>query len=120
MVERVRNVIKRDRKRSSSINEGSQEKRTKMSTEQKSREALQKRYPTGTNVSEDPSSTQSHLSAISTEMSKAKPRDSVLLPLMRSTYPSRRLFVLNEAVCARQLMEMYPALKRPAVVRTYV
>ena len=45
------------------------------------------------------------------ELSKAKPRDAVLLPLMKSTYPSRRIFVLNEAVCARQILDIYPALK---------
>ena len=96
-----------------------QQKRSKISNEQKCREVLQKRYPTGASIREDQSSTQSHLSAIGNELSKAKPRDSVLLPLMKSTYPSQRLFVLNEAVCARQILEVYPALKRPTIVRTF-
>ncbi len=38
-------------------------------------------YPTGAQFKEDASSAKSH-SAVSTELAKAKPRDSVLLPLM--------------------------------------
>ncbi len=120
MVERVRNVIKRDRKRMSGSTAETPQKRSKITSEQKCREILQKRYPTGANIREDQSSTQSHLSAMGNELSKAKPRDAVLLPLMKSTYPSRRIFVLNEAVCARQILDIYPALKRPTIVRIFL
>ena len=72
-------------------------KRNKLSPEARKRDLLLQRYPTGAQLTEDAASTESHLSAIVTELAKAKPRDAVLLPLMRSTYPSRRLFILNDA-----------------------
>lgn len=119
MVERVRNVIKRDRKRMPSSGGSLSEstKRNKLSPEARKRDSLLRRYPTGAQLTEDAASTESHLSAIVTELAKAKPRDSVLLPLMRSTYPSRRLFILNDATSAKHILNEYPALQRQAVVR---
>ena len=118
MVERVRNVIKRDRKRmpSSAGSLSESTKRSKLSPESRKRDSLLRRYPTGAQFTEDAASTESHLSAINTELAKAKPRDSVLLPLMKSTYPSRRLFVLNDASCAKHILDEYPALQRQAMV----
>ena len=46
---------------------------------------------------ENEESLRQHESAIAAELKKAKPRDTVLLPLMRSTYAERRTFILNEA-----------------------
>ncbi len=119
MVERVRNVIKRDRKRmpSSAGSPSEDTKRSKLSPETRKKDSLMRRYPTGLQFNEDAASTKSHLSAVSIELAKAKPRDSVLLPLMKSTYPSRRLFVLNDATSARHILDEYPALQRQAVVR---
>ena len=68
-------------------------------------------------LTEDTASTESHLSALSTELAKAKPRDSVLLPLMKSTYPSHRLLFLNDATSAKHILNEYPALQRQTVVR---
>ena len=119
MVERVRNVIKRDHKRMPScggwLSEGS--KRSKLASNARKKDSLLRRYPTGAQLTEDTASTESHLAAISSELAKAKPRDSILLPLMRSTYPSRRLFILNDATCAKHVLDDYPALQRQAVVR---
>ena len=119
MVERVRNVIKRDRKRMPSSGGSLSEitKRSKLSPEARKKDSLLRRYPTGAQLTEDTASTESHLSAISTELVKAKPRDSVLLPLMKSTYPSCRLFILNDATSAKHILIEYPALQRQVVVR---
>lgn len=57
-----------------------------------------------------------HNKAIKVELAKAKPRDSVLLPLMRSTYGERRMFILNEATSVQSILEKYCALSRPAIV----
>lgn len=91
MVERVRNVIKHDRKRmpSSASSPSEATKRSKLSPEARKKDSLLRRYPTRAQFTEDASSIESHLSS---ELEKGKPRDSVLLPLMKSTYPSRRLF----------------------------
>ena len=90
MVERVQNVIKRDRKRlpSSAGSLSENVKRSKLSPEARKKDSLLRRYLTGAQFTEDTSSTESHLSAIATELAKGKPRDSVLFPLMKSTYPS--------------------------------
>ena len=92
-------------------------KRSRLSPIAKKKESLLRRYPSGAQLTDDTASTESHLSAISTELEKAKPRDSVLHPLMKSTYPSRRLFVLNDATSAKHILDEYPALQRQAVVR---
>ena len=115
----VQNVIKGDRKQMPSSTSPLSEsaKRSKLSPEARKKDSLLRRYPTGAQFPEDASSTDSHLSAISTELAKAKPRDSVLLPLMKSTYPSRRLFILNDAASATHILDNYPALQRQAVVR---
>ena len=72
MVERVRNVIKRDRKRMPSSGGSPSEgtKRSKLSPEAMKKDSLLRRYPTGVQLMEDAASTQSHLSAISTELVK--------------------------------------------------
>ena len=89
MVERVRNVIKRDRKRmpSSACSLSESTKRSELSPESRKRDSLLRRYPTGAQFIDDAANTESRLSATNTELAKAKPRDSVL-PLMKSTYPS--------------------------------
>jgi hypothetical protein len=91
-------------------------KRSRLSPDGRKRDLLLRRYPTGAQLTEDTASIESHLSAISTELMKAKPRDSVLLPLMKSMYPSRRLFILNDAGSAKNVLDEYPALQHQAVV----
>ena len=116
MVERVRNVIKRDSKKARGVTseEAPEPKRRKKGIE------LLRRYPVSSNTfpdtSENAESLELHNKAIGTELSKAKPRDSVLLPLMRSTYGERRIFILNEASSVQDVLEKHNALSRPAIV----
>ena len=65
---------------------------------------------------EDPSSVQVHLKGIEEELKRSKPRESVLLPLFRSTYGERRLFVLNDAKSMKEIKECYPAITIPALM----
>ncbi len=93
MVERVRNVIKRDAKRSKrplTEPDVPSEPKRKLKGAQ-----LMRRYPISSDFDVPPvesqETMQQHMKAISKELEKKKPRDSVLLPLMRSTYAPRRL-----------------------------
>jgi len=75
------------------------------------------RYPmTNQPECEDSESLEQHRQAISKELEKAKPRDSVLLPLLRSTYGERRMYILNEASCVKGILEKFPSMRRPCVV----
>ena len=65
---------------------------------------------------DDEESIELHKKAIVEELSKAKPQDSVLRPLMKSTYSERRMFVQNEAVSVKEIIEKCPALCHPLVV----
>ena len=56
-----------------------------------------------TDACENAESLELHNKAIGAELAKPKPRDSVLLPFMRSTYGERRMFVLNEATSVRDV-----------------
>ena len=75
------------------------------------------RYPVSSaNLIEDPSSVQVHLKGIQEELKRSKPRESVLIPLFRSTFGERRMFVLNDASSMKEIKECYPGLTIPAVV----
>ena len=67
-------------------------------------------------VSEDPRSVEEHTKALVEEMKKSKPRDAVLLPLMKSTFQDRRIFIQNDAKAVIEILDVYPPLSRPAVV----
>lgn len=117
MIERVRNVIKRDNKKARGAPPEDvvpEPKRRRKGVE------LLRRYPVSTTISSDTSenaeSLALHNKAIGTELAKAKPRDSVLLPLMRSTYGERRMFILNEATSVQAILLQHCALSRPAIV----
>ena len=62
---------------------------------------------------EDPSTVDRHQAE---ELSKSKPRDTVLLPLMKNTYGERRLFIVNGSSSIGDIKTRYPALSRPAAV----
>ena len=68
-------------------------------------------------VPEDSHSVAQHAKALNEEMKKPKPRDSVLLPLMKHTFHDRRIFVQNDAASVTEIVDSCPALARPAVVR---
>ena len=80
---------------------------------------LTQQYPVlSTNMDiEDPSTIDRHQAAITEELSKSKPRDTVLLSLMKNTYIERRLFIVNGSSSIGDIKTRYPALNRPAVVR---
>ena len=65
---------------------------------------------------EDLSTINKHQAAITEELAKAKPRDTVLLPLLKTTYGERRLFIVNCASSIKDVKTRYPALNRPVVV----
>ena len=119
MIDRVRNVIKRDcRKTKRAIQESENQpdaKRRKKGID------LLRRYPLngGSACVEDANSLQEHKKAIDTELGKAKPRETVLLPLMKSTYGERWMFILNEATSVATILNNYPALSRPAIVSLF-
>ena len=69
---------------------------------------LLRRYPVSSSsvvCFENSESLEQHTKAISNELSKLKPRDTVLLPLIKSTYNERRMFILNEATCVDSILE---------------
>lgn len=79
------------------------------------------RYPVRVQeVSEDSRTIAEHNKALQHEMQKGKPRDSVLLPLMKSTFNERRIYMQNDANTVKETLEIYSALARPAVVRFIV
>ena len=121
MVQRVRNVIKRDNKKARGMpseEEVPEPKRRKKGVD------LLRRYPVSnsisTNTHENAESLELHKKAMGTKLAKAKPRDSVLLPLMRSTYGERRVFILNEATSVQAILQTHRALSRPAIVSANV
>ena len=65
---------------------------------------------------DDPRSVAEHNKALVDEMNKSKPRDAILLPLMKSTFQDRRIFIQNDAKAVTEILDVYPPLSRPAVV----
>lgn len=120
IIERVRNVIKTDNRKARQAGEcGSASVPTKRQKKVQETE-LTRRYPVvSTNMDiEDPSTISRHEGGIAEELAKTKPRDTVLLPLLKKTYGERRLFIVNSASSITDIKTRYPALSRPAVVRS--
>ncbi len=57
--------------------------------------------------------------AIDREMEKEKPREDVVLPLMKTTYSYRRKDMLHNQKSVTLKLETYPALKTLSVVSEY-
>ena len=117
MIERVRNVLKSDKKkgvkRPSEITEPVEQKRKKVDT-------ILRRYPissTSTAHSENSESLDEHKKAIAAELAKTNSRDTVLLPLLELTYDERRMFILSGGNTVKEVLAEYPALSKPAIVR---
>lgn len=110
--ERIRNVIKYDSKkaRSAGRERPSSPKRQKKTT------TLVRRYPVSSYELSDAATMERHVKAILDEMSKGRPRDTLLLPLLKSTFGDRRMFVMNDATCVGDVLTVHPALSRTAVV----
>ena len=113
----MRNVIKTDNRKARRSGDVVSAPPSKRSKKDPTMELL-RRYPvSASNLNiEDPASVQLHLKGIEEEMKRAKPRDTVLLPLLRTTFGERRLFVLNDASNIKEIRDCYPALTIPAVV----
>ena len=112
MVERKRNLQKNAKKRSS-LGETSHpaSKKSKIS-------GLQQRYPLTFTLptDEDDESIKRHTKALDEEMARDKPRDHLLLPLMKSTFYARRMVILNDEQPVSDLLKEFGALKRISVV----
>ena len=67
-------------------------------------------------VPEDSHSVAEHSKALNEEMKKPNPRDSVLLPLMKHTFHDLRILFQNNASSVTEILDIYPALARPAVM----
>ena len=65
---------------------------------------------------EDTESIAQHKKAMSEEMAKVKPRESIVLPLMKMSYQNRWDFICNEAKSVQEILGEYPALRRLAIV----
>ena len=76
-----------------------------------------RRYPikVHSGTMDDFCSVEEHKKALSAELQKAKPRDSVLIPLLRSTFQERRMFV-HTAKGVSEILDTFPVLHRPAMV----
>ena len=70
-------------------------------------------------VSDDPRNVAEHTKALVEEMKKAKPRDAVLGPLMKSTFQDRRVFIQNDATTVTEILQVYPPLTRPVLVSIF-
>jgi hypothetical protein len=85
---------------------------------------LFRRYPAqggGGGSLDDPRSIEEHCKGMREEMKKASPRDHVLLPLLKSTYEDRRAYIeFDSEADVRSMLEAYPALHRPAAVRSFI
>ena len=83
---------------------------------------LFRRYPVqqGSSPLDDPHSIDEHCKAMTTEWRKHVLCDQVLLPLLKSTYDSRRMYVeFNEEADVPSTLQVYPAMCHPAAVSGY-
>jgi hypothetical protein len=120
MIQRVRNVIKSANKKVQSsgtacVDDGfpplKKEKKDK-------KQILLRRYPLNNqgSVTDDPSSVDGHIKGMEVELKKTKPREGVLLPLMKSTFQSRRSWIIDEPEPVSVYLAKYAALSRPSVI----
>ena len=112
MIERKRNLEKNMKKRSPSEPRNLPLKKSKVTS-------LQQRYPVTLQVptEDDSESVQRHIKALEDEMAKEKPRDHLLLPLMKSTYCTRRMEIESDELPVADLLKKFGASKRISVVR---
>ena len=61
-----------------------------------------------------------HMSAMVAEMSKKRPRDHVILPLLKSTYSTQRDFITSDDRSdIQEILKEYPALRFPIAVSLF-
>ena len=88
LLERLRNLRKRTK--SSGANSEKTSKITVTQGSKKARSSLLKRYPPRAHIVIDEDTIVKHEDAMLAEMAKKKPREVVILPLMKQTYSARR------------------------------
>ena len=60
------------------------------------------------------------MKCLEAELSKTKPRDAILLPLMKSTIGGHRMLIVNDTqTSVDDIIRKYPALCHMAVVNSY-
>ncbi len=112
MLERIRNLIKADRKKNKDSNPSDAPSALKHQKKSSSKDQLLRRYKFhNSDVIEDPASVTKHIAAIEEEMKKSKPRKSLILPLMKKTFCDRWEFVQHDAISVKDVIEKFPALK---------
>ena len=111
ILERLRNVRKRSKGAGDCPGET---KRPKHGSQQ-----LMRRYPPRVHDQvEDTETLKQHLTALDNEMKKVKPREVVVLPLMKDTYSPRRDMITSDSCSGvDEILKKYPALHLPAAVR---
>lgn len=117
MVERVRNVIKHDRKRmpSSASSPSEATKRSKLSPEARKKDSLLRRYPTRAQFTEDASSIESLICY--NFWARKGEATGFCSPPPNEVYISQPSSVLNDATSGKHILNEYPALRRQVVVR---
>ena len=65
---------------------------------------------------EDSESIKGHITSMENEMGKDKPPDTLLKPLMKLTYITRKDSILDNPTTVGAVIKTYPALKRSSVV----
>ena len=114
-----RNVLKSDKKKGKHPLEATESVTPKR---KRKADAILQRYPIScNNVSRtDNSETLAqHSKAISSELSKSIPRDTVLLPLMKYTFNDRRALILEGGNSVKAVLDVYPALSSLAIVSSF-
>lgn len=82
---------------------------------------LNDRYPnTRLNENVSPEEERSATDALRREMSLNRPRKDIYLPLMRTTFPLRRHYIMHHASSVGDILQEYPALMESKVVRNYI
>ena len=120
MMQRIRNVIKTANKKARNLDENYTPDSQGLQKKRRKKEQLCRRYPIfskNQGVCDDPQSIESHMKGLENELKKAKPRDHLLLPLMKSTFSVRRDWIVDGAESVASILKQYPALSRLAVVR---
>ena len=119
MLERVRNLIKQDRKKSRTKDASHATSDSTPKCSRQKMDTMIRRYPVVISRSDsvlDKDTISWHMQALSQEMLKTKPRERIVLPLMKNTFSTRWIFVTKEAKSIKEILQKYPALKFPTVV----
>ena len=110
MVVRIQNVIKADRRKARQSGGDPCTSPKKWQKKGLDKQNLIRRYPVSSVSSSllvDAASTERHKAV--DEMAKMKPREAV--PLMKTIYGDRRMFIMNDTTSAMEILSCYPVLK---------